>query len=138
LSELSGIHESLQRIERSQGEALAEFKNFRRELDEAKANHVVHENDNRDDFIRTNVSIEAFRAAVDKRLTDQTEDRRRHLGEQDIKIDAISADVASLKTDNARAKGAGWAIIGILGALVTFIGGAVISAIEGIIHIRIG
>lgn len=128
----------LRRIEIAQGELLAELRSFRRELDEAKANHVLHETDNREDFATIRISIESFRTAIDQRFLDQTADRQRHLGEQDVKIDTIEADVGTLKTDNARAKGAGWAIIGILGALVTFIGGSVIAALQGMIHIKIG
>ena len=138
MSDLSGIHDALQRIERTQGEALAEFKYFRRELDEAKSNHTIHETENREDFATIRKSIESFRAAVDTRLTDQTEDRQRHLGEQDVKIDLIETDIGLLKKDSAYAKGAGWAVISILGSLVLFIGGSIIAAIEGVIHIKIG
>jgi hypothetical protein len=138
LSELNGIHQVLERIERSQGEARVEFKNLRRELDEAKANHVVHETDNRDDFVRLADSISQFRSAVDKRLTDQTADRQRHLGEQDIKIDAIKADVGKLSSDISLAKGAGWAVVGLLGSGFLLVVGTIVEYLRGIIHIKLG
>lgn len=51
----------------------------------------------------------------------------------------VAADAktfAEMKTDADKAKGAGWVILSLLGGLATFVGGAVIAAIGGIIKIH--
>ena len=138
MSELASIYAALQRIENGLGESRAEFSNYRRELDEQRASHLVHENDNREDFVRIGDAIDRFRNAIDKRLTDQTADRQRHLGEQDVKIDIIKANVGKLSGDIAMAKGAGWAVVGLLGSGVLMVITTIIEYLRGIIHIKIG
>ena len=130
MSELAGIHDALRRIEGGQGETLAELRNFRREMDEAKTHHIKHEEENRQDFVAAYAQMAKNMEIVNERFTDQTDDRKRHMGEQDVKLDG-------LLRDRNVAKGEGWVIIwivGILGALVTHIGDAVLAAL----HIKIG
>jgi hypothetical protein len=125
------IQSALRRVEGMLGEMLAEQRNNQRQADEAKAHHIKHEEENRQDFA-------LVYEKMDSRFTDQTEDRQRHMNEQDVRLVAIAKDVGKLQNDNARAKGVGGAIIGILSAVVLFIGGAVLAAVEGVIHIKIG
>jgi hypothetical protein len=111
-------------------EILTEIKGFRREMDEMKARRVAHDEENRKDFIGCHARLSKLRGDMDERFTDQTQDRQRHLEEQDVKLD-------SLLRDRNFARGAGWVIIGIiafLGAIVTHIGDAVLAAL----HIKIG
>jgi hypothetical protein len=124
------IQSALRRIESSQGETLAELRNLRREMDEMKARRVAHDEENRKDFIDCHTRLSKLRGDMDERFTDQTQDRQRHMGEQDVKLDG-------LLRDRDVAKGAGWVIIGIiafLGAVVTHVGDAVLAAL----HIKVG
>lgn len=58
----------------------------------------------------------------------------------DIKAEAEARrkGVGDLKQDSDRARGAGWAILGILGALATIVGGCVIAVFAGWVKIRTG
>lgn len=74
-------------------------------------------------------NFSSVRALFFTKLEEQDKTRETHLGEQDKKLDA-------LKQDADRAKGAGWVILGLLGALATFVGGAVISVLSGWVSLR--
>jgi len=130
VSELVDIQSSLRRIEGFQGETLAEFRSFRREMDEMKARRAAHDEENRRDFISCHTRMSKMNDDFDARFTDQTEDRQRHMGEQDVKLD-------SLLRDRNFARGAGWVVITIiafLGAIATHIGEVVLAAL----HIKVG
>lgn len=62
-------------------------------------------------------------------LKDHEETRERHLTAQDKKLDI-------LKSDADRAKGAGWVVLGLLTALATFLGTAVVAVLSGRISIH--
>jgi hypothetical protein len=51
-----------------------------------------------------------------------------------VKSDAKTFE--EMKADANKAKGAGWAILGLLGSVATFLGGAVIAALGGWIKIH--
>lgn len=128
----------LRRIEIGQGDVLAELRSFRRELDEEKTIRKDHSQHNREDFQRILDLFEAERANNDKRFTDQTEDRQRHLNEQDLKIDKITKSVSALEKDNTRAKDVGWAVVAILGGGFTLVIGTIWANLQGLIHFKIG
>lgn len=107
------IQRSMGRIEGTQAQIIAK-------LDAMIISHITHEDDDRRNFT-------ALRTMFDNRLSEQNTLRESHLGAQDVKLDL-------LKQDQDRARGAGWMILGLLGALATFVGGAVIAATGG--HIR--
>lgn len=104
------VQRALGRIEGTQGEIL-------KKLDSMQGDLGQHKNEDQKNF-------SSIRALFFAKLDEQNTTREAHLGAQDKKLDA-------LKTDSDRAKGAGWVILGLLGALATFVGGAVIAALSG-------
>lgn len=97
-------------IQRAVGRIEGQLSQITEKLNAMIVNHIQHENDDRRDFgdLRTLLS--------------------KGLGAQNEQI-------AEVKEAQDRAKGAGWVILGLLSALATFVGGAVIAATGG--HIRL-
>lgn len=106
---------SLGRIEGTQDQILAELKQLRSDFGD-------HKNDDQRNF-------SSLRSLVYDKNREQNEARELHLSEQDKAI-------GQLKQDSDRARGAGWAIISILGAFATFIGGAVLAVVQGWIKVH--
>lgn len=96
-------------LQRAVGRIEGQLGEITNKLNAMIVNHIQHEDDDRRDFgdLRSLLS--------------------NNIAQQDKKISAV-------KEDQDRAKGAGWVILGLLGALATFVGGAVIAATGG--HIR--
>jgi hypothetical protein len=96
-------------LQRAVGRIEGQLGEITNKLNAMIVNHIQHEDDDRRDFgdLRSLIS--------------------NNIAQQDKKISAV-------KEDQDRAKGAGWVILGLLGALATFVGGAVIAATGG--HIR--
>lgn len=116
MSEPNGdVQRSLGRIEGTQEQILGELRSLRADFGE-------HKNDDQRNFSAT-------RRLVYDELGKQNAAREAHLAEQDKKLDA-------LKQDSDRAKGAGWVILGLLGSLATFVGGAVLAVVEGWIKVH--
>ncbi len=109
------VQRALGRIEGANAQILEKLEKLSQELGD-------HRNDDQRSF-------SSVRKLIGDKITEQETARATLLGQQDIKLDR-------LKQDQDRAKGAGWVIIGLLGALATFLGGAVIAALGG--HIRFG
>lgn len=109
------VQRALGRIEGTLGEILKAQGRLSTELGD-------HRNDDQRSF-------SSVRKLIADKITEQDTAREAHLSQQDKKLD-------HLKQDQDRAKGAGWVIIGLLGALATFLGGAVIAALGG--HIKFG
>lgn len=109
MSDPEEVQRALGRIEGTLGEILRKQNSISTELGD-------HRNDDQRNF-------SSLRNLIDRKITEQVTLR----GEQDEKLEA-------LKQDQDRAKGAGKVILGLLGALATFVGGAVIAASGG--HIR--
>jgi hypothetical protein len=109
------VQRALGRIEGTQSQILAELKSLRSDFCE-------HKNDDQRNF-------SGVRKLFFEKLEEQNKTRENHLGEQDRKLDA-------LKQDSDRAKGAGWVILGLLGGLATFVGGAVLAVISGWIKVH--
>lgn len=109
------LERALGRIEGTQAQILLELRQLRNDFGE-------HKNEDQKNF-------SSVRNLVYGELKKQDIEREAHLAEQDKKLDA-------LKEDSDRAKGAGWAILGLLGGLATFVGGAVLSVVEGWIKIH--
>jgi hypothetical protein len=135
-SNLRRIESSLREVLSGNGAILAEMQGFRREIDEEKTIRKDHSEHNRVDFQRILDLFEAERAANDKRFDDQTKDRQMHLGEQDVKIDAIKATVDILSGDISMAKGAGWAVVGLLGTGFLYVVSVIVDYIR--IHFKFG
>lgn len=104
------VQRALGRIEGAQAQILAKLDSMTEDLGN-------HKNDDQKNF-------SSIRALFFTKLDEQNVTREAHLGAQDKKLDA-------LKQDSDRAKGAGWVILGLMGALATFVGGAVIAALSG-------
>lgn len=109
----SEMQRAIGRIEGTQAQIIAK-------LDGMIVNHIAHENDDRRNFA-------SLRSLIDTKLNEHTQTREAHLEAQDIKLDA-------LKTEQDRARGAGWVIIGVLAAFASFLGFAVNAALGG--HIK--
>jgi hypothetical protein len=101
---------ALGHIEGVVDQVLTEVKSLRVDL-------IAHAADDRANF--TDV-----RAKMAAGFTEADRARNQHLNEQDVKLDG-------LKQDSDRAKGAGYVILGLLGALATFAGGAVLAILNG-------
>ncbi len=108
------MQRSMGRIEGTQAQIIAK-------LDAMIINHINHENDDRKNF-------SSVRTLLETKMAEQNNMRESHLELQDKKL-------ALLQQAQDRARGAGWVIIGLLGAVATFLGGAVIAAIDG--HIKV-
>jgi hypothetical protein len=113
MSDPEEVQRALGRIEGTQGEILRKLNSLSNELGD-------HRNDDQRNF-------SSVRNLIDRKITEQVTLRENHLNDQDQKLE-------QLKQDQDRAKGAGKVILGLLGALATFVGGAVIAASGG--HIR--
>ncbi len=107
------VQRALGRIEGTQGEILKKLEQFSGELGD-------HRNDDQRSF-------SSLRKLIADRIAEQDTLRENHLSKQDDKLD-------KLKQEQDRERGAGWVILGLLSALATFVGGAVIAATGG--HIR--
>jgi len=106
-----------------------EVQTVRSAVLDLKGELIKHRDEDRADFADVRQTAEANRKEIEARFTDQTEDRARHLSEQDKKLD----DLQGMAN---RAKGAGWAIIGLISAMATFIGGAVLAVVEGWLKVK--
>lgn len=111
------VQRALGRIEGTQTQILAELKNLRE-------NFGDHKNEDQKNFSSVRRLVADQQEAIRKAFDAQAVARNQHLNEQDVKLDA-------LKQDSDRAKGAGYVIIAIIGALATFVGGAVIAVLSG-------
>lgn len=110
------IQRALGRIEGTQDRLLSEFEQFRKAMTE-------HMDMDKVQFEILHSRITELRKYSESRFVDQTDDRARHLGEQDIKLDA-------LKEKQDKAMGAGWVIMGILGMCVACIGAMALAIFE--------
>lgn len=54
----------------------------------------------------------------------------------DERFASVEQKIAAIEGEQNRAKGAGWVILAVLSSMATFVGAAVISVIEGKVHIR--
>ena len=113
------VQRALGRIEGDVRRLLGEFTNHRAEF-------VAHQRLDLESLGILAKTLAQQRDVMLASFEEQDRARNQHLNEQDVKLDV-------LKQDNDRAKGAGWVILGLLGALATFLGAAVISALSGII-----
>lgn len=111
--EMQEIQRSLGRIEGTQKQILAELENVRRDLND-------HKGDDRNNF-----------QAISSRIGTVAKDAEDHLKAQD---EQFTLQITELKSNQDKAQGAGWAIIGLMGGVATFIGIAVTAVIEG--HIK--
>ncbi len=109
------VQRSLGRIEGTQTQILQEIAAL-------KTSFGDHRQDDQKNFSEV-------RNLVYTKFAEQEDLRERHLGEQDKSI-------AAIKGDSDRAKGAGKVILALLGALATFVGGAVLAALNGHINFR--
>lgn len=108
------VHRAIGRIEGSQALILDK-------LNAIIGAQIKHEDDDKRSFTEVRLSI----------LTSVKE-----LNEaRDEAIAPLAKDLANLQSDTNRAKGAGWVILGILTALVSFLGSAVIAVWSG--HIKV-
>lgn len=116
------VQRSLGRIEGTQTQILSELRMLRDNFSE-------HKNEDQKNFSSIRALVYDHRSEVKTILDQQSVEREAHLDAQDVKL-------SSLKTDADKAKGAGYVIIGIIGALATFVGGAVISVFTGWVHLH--
>jgi hypothetical protein len=126
------VQRALGRIEGTQAQILDK-------LDKLGVDFGDHKNEDQKNFSsvrklvydhKTEISetIRTENVAIAAKLEAHNAQREVHLAEQDEKLDA-------LKQDADRARGAGWVILSLLGALATFVGGAVIAVFGG--HLKI-
>jgi len=116
------VQRSLGRIEGTLTQLLSEVKGFHGAL----GGHVADDHATAEAFRGL---ISDLRREIANQFLEQDRARNQHLNEQDVKLDA-------LKADSDRAKGAGWVILGVLGALATFVGGAVIAVLTGLLKLH--
>lgn len=116
------VQRSLGRLEGVSDQILAELRSLRVEFGD-------HKNEDQKNFSAVRALVYDQRRDISGKLEAQDATRERHLSEQDLKLD-------KLKQDSDRAKGAGWAILGLLGSLATFVGGAVLAVVEGWIKVH--
>ena len=109
------VQRSLGRIEGTQTQIL-------QKLEALETSFGDHRNDDQKNFSEV-------RSLVYTKFNQQEELRETHLSAQD-------KNIAALKRDSDRAKGAGWVILGLLSALATFLGGVVIAALSGHINLK--
>jgi len=109
------VQRSLGRIEGTQTRILDELTKLRDDFG-------AHKADDQRNFSSLRVDMKSQFEANDRA-------RNEHLTEQDTKLDII-------QRDSDRAKGAGWAILGIMGLLASLVGGAVMAALSGWIKIH--
>lgn len=110
------VQRALGRIEGTQSQILAELRSLRSEFGD-------HKNEDQRNF-------SSVRALFFNKLEEQDKTREQHLGEQDAKLD-------QLKEDADRAKGAGWVILALLGALATAVGSAVLAVFSGWVSLKV-
>lgn len=115
MSDEVNVQRALGRIEGQQAQILEK-------LDRLADDFGQHKQDDQRNF-------SSVRTLFFTKLDEQNTVREKHLGEQDEKLDG-------LKQDADRAKGAGWAILGLLGGLATFVGGAVLAVLSGFINVK--
>ncbi len=106
-------------VQRSLGRIEGALKAIDAKLDIVRVDLGDHKADDQRNF-------SSLRVDMRRQFDENDRARNQHLNEQDVKLD-------ELKQESDRAKGAGWVILGLLGALATFVGGAVISALSGVI-----
>src|SRR5665213_3036235 len=106
------VQRSLGRIEGDIAQLLREFANHRIEF-------ALHQKQDLQSLEVLAKTLAQQRDAMGIGFKEQEKARNQHLNEQDVKLDI-------LKEDSAKAKGAGWVILGLLGSLATFLGAAVI------------
>jgi hypothetical protein len=107
---MDDVQRSLGRIEGRLDQILAEQRSMREDLGD-------HKNEDQKNF-------SSVRALFFEKLEHHNAVREAHLKDQDEKLETIMMD-------SARAKGAGWVILGLLGSLATLLGGAVIAVLDG-------
>lgn len=118
----NGVERSLGRIEGGINEALNQIKQLRDDFG-------VHKNDDQRNFSNIRRQSSELTASIAKQFEENDRARNQHLNEQDLKLDEITARANF-------AKGAGWVIIGLLGAMATIIGGCVIAVFAGWIKVH--
>lgn len=116
------MQRSLGRIEGTQSQILSELRRLGENFSE-------HKNEDQKNFSSVRAMVYEHRNEVKAILDTQSAEREAHLDAQDVKL-------SGLKTDSDKAKGAGYVIIGIMGALATFVGTAVIAAFTGWVHLH--
>jgi hypothetical protein len=85
---------------------------------------------------RTLGKIEATQAAILAQLITMRTDFNLH-GDADAKQFAeMVVKYEAMKADQDKAKGAGWVILGLLGAFAAFVGSAVIAVLGGWVQFR--
>lgn len=83
---------------------------------------IKHEDLDREEFAST-------RRSCEKQVSELRDERRARDETQDLKIE-------KLEKAQQRAQGAGWVILGLLTALASFVGAAVISILSGHVGIK--
>lgn len=111
-TQLSEVQRALGRVEGAQEELL-------NKMNAIIESFVRHEESDR-------VEFSASRAALASAMRDLNAAREAQFA-------GLQASIDELKADRAFAKGAGWVIVAILGACVTFIGSAVVGVLRGTI-----
>lgn len=116
------IQRALGRIEGTQAQILEEMRTHRAEF-------TAHQRQDLASLEILAVSIAKQRDDMNRGFAEQDRARNQHLNEQDVKLDGLKADAD-------KAKGAGWVILGLLGAFAAFLGTAVLSVLNGWLKIH--
>lgn len=109
------VQRALGRIEGTQAQILDK-------LEKLSENFGEHKQEDQRNF-------SSVRQLLFTKLRENDDAREKHLGEQDVKLDA-------LKQDSDRAKGAGWVILGLLGSLAAAVGAAVLAVFDGWVNVK--
>lgn len=105
------------------------------------------ENDREGDVQRTLGRIEGTQGQILAELKSLRQDFGDHKNEDQVnfsdmraslykEVGAQQKQIGQLKQDADRAKGAGWAILALLGGLASFVGGAVLAVLQGWITVK--
>lgn len=116
------VQRSLGRIEGTQVQILDALRNLTAEF-------VDHKGEDARNFQAVRKLSFEHRDELKKEIEDSAKERETHLRGQDTKL-------AAMKQDSDRAKGAGWVILGLLGSVATFLGGALLSVFNGWVKIH--
>jgi hypothetical protein len=116
------VQRSLGRIEGTQTQILSEL----RRLQDTLSEHIQADQIG---FSSVRVLVNEQRQNLDAAFKENDRARNQHLNEQDIKLDALTAITN-------RAKGAGWAILGLIGLVTAIIAGIVIAAVSGVLKFK--
>lgn len=119
LPESSSFRESLRKIEQLQQDIRVELAALRTSVN----NHVEQDRGSFEIIGKTFISVSED---ITKRLETQDQKRKNW-------FNALDAKVEQMRREGDRAKGAGWVILGLLGAVATVLGGVAISVIDGLL-----